>query len=564
MNRLIRPALMAVTALAVTVAAPALADTLVDNVNGITIDEDGKVDRFTAIVIGDDGRITKVLHRGDKTPKDIDYRVDGEGRVMLPGMIDGHAHMMGIGFGALTLDLSGTKSLAEAQALIAEYAAENPNLPWIIGRGWNQETWNLGRFPTAAELDSVVADRPVWLSRVDGHAGWANSMALKAGNVVAASKDPAGGRIERLSGSQIPSGVLVDNAQDLIGSKMPAPRPEDYDLALGKAQQLMLKNGLTAISDMGTSIRDWQAFRRAGDTNRLRVRILSYAGGTKDMELIGGPGPSAWLYGDRLRLNGVKLYIDGALGSRGATLKSDYADAPGQRGLAITGPTQLRNLMSRAAIDKFQIAVHAIGDAANADLLDAIDELAKTYTGDRRWRIEHAQIVSPSDIEKFGKHGIVASMQPVHQTSDRTMAEARLGPDRLDGAYAWRTIADTGAVLAFGTDSPVEALPPFVGLAAAITRTDTNGEPFGGWYPEEAVSRAEALAAYTSGAAYAGFADGRFGRLIPGEWADFIFVDRDPLMVSPAELRQTNILETWVAGRREFAAEQEQSSGPGR
>ncbi|WP_114522285.1 amidohydrolase [Altererythrobacter sp. ZODW24] len=554
----------AAAALAAVLTSPALADTLIDNVNGITIDEDGKVDRFTALVIGDDGRITKVIHRGDKAPKDVDYRIDGEGRVMLPGMIDGHAHMMGIGFGALTLDLAGTKSLAEAQTLIAEYAAENPNLPWIIGRGWNQEIWGLGRFPTAAEIDSVVADRPVWLYRVDGHAGWGNTLALKAGNVVAASKDPVGGRIERLAGSQNPSGVLVDTAQSMIDSKLPAPRPEDYDLALGKAQQSMLKNGVTAISDMGTSIRDWQAFRRAGDTNRLRVRILSYAGGTQDMELIGGPGPSAWLYDDRLRLNGVKLYIDGALGSRGATLKADYHDAPGQRGLAITGPVQLRNLMSRAAIDKFQVAVHAIGDAANADLLDAIDEMAETYDGDRRWRIEHAQIVSPSDIAKFGQHGIVASMQPVHQTSDRTMAEARLGPDRLDGAYAWQAIADTGAVLAFGTDAPVEALPPFVGLAAAITRTDANGEPFGGWFPNEAVSRAEALAAYTAGAAYAGFADGKFGRLVEGEWADFIFVDRDPLMVSPSELRQTEILETWVAGRREYAAKPEQSSGPGR
>ena len=530
-------------------AAPARADTLVDNVEGITIDDTGGLDRFTGLVIGDDGRIRQVLHRGDKRPGRPDYLIDGKGRVLVPGMIDSHAHIMGIGFAALTLDLAMTKSLAEAQARIAAYAATHPDRGWIIGRGWNQELWGLGRFPTAAELDAAVADRPVWLGRVDGHAGWANSKALALAGVTAATKDPPGGRIERTAPGGKPAGVLIDNAKELVEKVVPPPRPEDRDLALAKAQELLLARGITAATDMGTGIEDWQAFRRAGDYGRLRIRIMAYASGTEAMELIGGPGPSPWLYDDRLRLNGVKIYLDGALGSRGASLKAPYADAQAIRGLRTTADTQLKNLMSRAALDKFQIAIHAIGDDGNAAALTAIEDLAPTYTGDRRWRIEHAQHVDPADVARFGKHGIIASMQPVHQTSDRLMAEARLGPGRLAGAYAWKSIQATGAKLAFGSDAPVELPDPWAGWAAAITRQGPDGQPFGGWQAQERVSREAALAAYTANGAYAGFGEGRFGRLVKGERADFLFVDRDPLLASPSELRETKVLQVWVNGR---------------
>ena len=530
-------------------AAPACADTLVDNVEGITIDDTGGLDRFTGLVIGDDGRIRQVLHRGDKRPQRPDYLIDGKGQVLVPGMIDSHAHIMGIGFAALTLDLAMTKSLAEAQARIAAYAATHPDRGWIIGRGWNQELWGLGRFPTAAELDAAVADRPVWLGRVDGHAGWANSKALALAGVTAATKDPPGGRIERTAPGGKPAGVLIDNAKELVEKVVPPPRPEDRDLALAKAQELLLARGITAATDMGTGIEDWQAFRRAGDYGRLRIRIMAYASGTEAMELIGGPGPSPWLYDDRLRLNGVKIYLDGALGSRGASLKAPYADAQAIRGLRTTADTQLKNLMSRAALDKFQIAIHAIGDDGNAAALTAIEDLAPTYTGDRRWRIEHAQHVDPADVARFGKHGIIASMQPVHQTTDRLMAEARLGPGRLAGAYAWKSIQATGAKLAFGSDAPVELPDPWAGWAAAITRQGPDGQPFGGWQAQERVSREAALAAYTANGAYAGFAEGRFGRLVKGERADFLFVDRDPLLASPSELRETKVLQVWVNGR---------------
>ena len=547
-------ALLLGAAAALALAAPGRADTLVDNIEGVTVDAKGGIDRFTGLVVGDDGRVKQVLHRGDKRPERPSYKLDGKGQFLIPGLIDSHGHVMSLGFSALTLDLTDTRSLGEALARIATYAKAHPDRPWILGRGWNQELWPEKRFPTAAELDAVVPDRPVWLTRVDGHAGWANTQALAAAGVTAATRDPAGGRIERLGATGKPAGVLVDTATELVDSKVPAPRPEDRDMALAKAQDILLAKGVTAIADMGTSIEDWQAFRRAGDNGSLRVRIMAYAAGVDAMSLIGGPGPTPWLYDERLRLNGVKLYVDGALGSRGASLKAPYADAPNTKGLRITGDTQLKNLMSRAALDKFQVAVHAIGDAANMAVLTAIEEMSQTYGGDRRWRIEHAQVVDPADIARFGKHGIIASMQPVHQTSDREMAEKRLGPARLSGAYAWKSIEASGAKIVFGSDVPVEAADPFDGWAAAISRTGADGQPLGGWQPQERVSREDAFAAYTSGGAYAGFAEGRFGRLVAGERADFVLIDRDPFLATPAQLRQTRVNEVWLNGRKVWQA----------
>jgi hypothetical protein len=545
---------MLAAAFGIAIAAPLHADVLVDNVEGITIGEDGKVQRFTALVIDDEGKVAQILTSKDKKPQ-TDFREDGKGAVMIPGLIDAHAHVMGIGIGALTLDLSDTNSLQEALDKIRTFAAENPDRPWILGRGWNQEKWNLGRFPTAAELDSAVADRPVYLARVDGHAGWVNSVAMQVASVDASSKAPQGGRIERLSDGKTPSGVFIDNAMDLMQNAVPAPRPKERDLAFAEAQKVLHRYGITAVADMGTSIEDWQAFRRAGDRGALTLRVMAYAAGADQMELIAGSGPSPWLYDDKLRMNGIKIYLDGALGSRGAWLKQPYADDPGNTGLPLTGPAKLRNILVRAVQGNFQPAIHAIGTAANEDALNAIAEIAESFPGDRRWRIEHAQIVDPVDLPKFGRNGIIASMQPVHQTSDRLMAEARLGPDRLEGAYAWNTILKLGGRLAFGSDAPVESPDPFAGIAAATTRMDAEGQPFGGWRPQERVNREQALAGFTSEAAYAGFAEGRFGRLLPGERADFVLIDRDPLIASPGELRATKVLETWVGGRKVYDAD---------
>jgi predicted amidohydrolase YtcJ len=406
--------------------------------------------------------------------------------------------------------------------------------------------WGLGRFPTAADLDAVVSDRPVWLSRADGHASWGNSAALKTAGISAKSVSPPGGRIEK-TGLQ-PNGVFVDAAQALVEKVVPQPLPKDRDFAFLKAQDILLSYGITATADMGTGMDDWLAYRRVGDAGNLRVRIMSYAMGVDTAIRIGGAGPTPWLYGDKLRMGGVKLYADGALGSRGAWLKKPYSDAPGQSGAGFLSDDVLRNYMSRAALDHYQVAVHAIGDRANAEVLDAIDDMVDTYKGDRRWRIEHAQIVDPADLPRFGKNGIVASMQPTHQTSDRTMAEARLGPDRLSGAYAWGSMLKNGATLAFGSDYPVEKPDPFAGWAAAFTRQDADGQPFGGWRPEERVTREQAWWAFTGAAAYAGFAEDKFGRLGVGQRADFIIVDRDPLLASPTELRATKVEQTWVGG----------------
>ncbi|WP_174279791.1 amidohydrolase, partial [Sphingomonas bacterium] len=348
-----------------------------------------------------------------------------------------------------------------------------------------------------------------------------------------------------------PAGVFVDAACALVERVVPRPLPKERDAAFLVAQRILLGHGLTAVADMGTSVEDWLSYRRMGDAGNLRLRIMSYAIDNETALGVGGPGPTPWLYADRLRMGGVgELVEDGALGSRGAWLKQPYADAPGQTGAAQMTEAQLQNRMSRAAMDGWQVAVHAVGDRANQAALDAIDVMVDTYGGDRRWRIEHAQVVDPADLPRFGQHGIIASMQPTQQTSDRPMAEARLGPARLAGAYAWASMLANGSRLAFGSGFPVERPDPWAGWAAAFTRQDANGEPFGGWRPDQRVTREQAWWAFTGGAAYAGFAEDRFGELAPGQRADFVIVDRDPTLASPTELRQTQVLETWVGGEK--------------
>ncbi|WP_313807723.1 amidohydrolase [Sphingobium sp.] len=558
--------LAAVAALALPGAA--LASGVIDNVNGIALDANGRLIRFRALAIDDEGKVEKLLpdryqepaqprpkkRRKNEPepvqPKRLDFKLDAGGKTLIPGLIDAHGHVMAYGLSLITLDLSDTTSLAEAQTKIRAYAAANTGRKWIIGTGWNQELWGLGRFPTAAELDAAVSDVPVWLERVDGHAGWTNSLGLRAANITAATKAPAGGRIETTGGR--PAGVFVDKAMELVTRVVPPPAPKDRDIALEKAQQALLRQGITGIADMGTRIEDWQAFRRSADRGALRVRIMSYALGLDNMVLIAGPEPTPWLYDDHLRMGGINLVLDGALGSRGAWLKADYADAPGQRGLPMIPSTQLRNIMSRAAMDNFQIAVHAIGDAANSEVLDAVQELSETYKGDRRWRVEHAQVVTPAELPRFGQYGLVASMQPAQETSDWRMASARLGEARLKGAYAWKAMLDNHVPLAFGSGVPGESPNPFLGLAAAMTREDMSGQPTGGWMPEQRVSFEAALDGFTRQAAYAGFAEKRFGSLVPGQRADFLLIDRDISAASPTDIRATQVLETWIGGKRVY------------
>ena len=513
--------------------------TLVVNVNGLQVGADGEVQHFMGLIIDPKGKVQTVL-TGPPPPIEFKRTIQGNGRTLLPGFIDAHGHVTGLGFSALQLDLVGTSSLADMQQRLKAYAAAHPEVRWIVGRGWNQELWPNKNFPTAADLDAVVSDRPVVLERVDGHAAVANTAAMKAAGVTAATKSPAGGRIE--------NGLFVDNAVDLIGKAVPAATPAEFDQALAKAQDLLLAVGVTGVGSMSTSLGDWQAFRRAGEAGKLNVRLMTYmtASEAADAKL----APTPWLYGDRLRLIGVKLFADGALGSRGAWLKQPYADMPDTRGLQFHSDAELLKLADEAAAHGFQIATHAIGDAANAQIIGVYEQLAKKYGRDRRWRIEHFQIVDPADIPRLAPAGIIASMQPTHQTSDRLMAEKRLGPNRLAGAYAWQSVLKSGARLAFGTDFPVESPNPFPGLSAAVSRQDLNGQPPGGWIPSERLTFAQALSAYTRGGAYAGFAEDRIGALEPGKWADFIIVDRDPTTADPQSLARMEVIETWVGGRK--------------
>jgi hypothetical protein len=538
---------------AALLASPAFADTVIDHANGIQVDASGKLQRFAAVVIGEDGKVKRLLRAGEAIPK-ADAVIDAGGRTLLPGFIDGHGHVMELGFDALQLKLTGTASLQELQQRLKDYAAAHPGNGWILGAGWNQELWPTKTFPTAADLDAVVRDRPVVLERVDGHALVANSAAMKAAGVTPETKAPPGGEIH--------NGVFVDNAKELISGAVPKPTVADQDLAFQKAQEILLGFGVTGVGSMSTSLDDWNAFRRSADKGQLQVRLMVYLLGLDPLKTI--PHPTGWMYGDRLRAVGVKFFADGALGSRGAWLKQPYADRPDTRGLQFHSDAELLSLEDAAAAAGFQTATHAIGDAANAQVISVYEKLHAKYPGDRRWRIEHFQIVDPTDIPRLKPAGIVASMQPTHQTSDRLMAEARLGPNRLKGAYAWQTVEKLGIPLAFGTDFPVESPNPFPGLSAAISRQDLNGQPPGGWIPSERLSFEQALAAYTRGSAYAGFAESKIGALDPGKWADFVIVDRDPTKVDAQQLGRTQVLETWVAGKKVWSAAPSAAAAPER
>ena len=540
MRVLMRNALLAIAASLLSTTAAA-ANTLIDHVNGIQADAQGRLQHFTGLLIGDDGKVVRVLHAGEALPKAAKI-VDGAGQTMLPGFIDAHGHVVDLGFAALQLDLTGTRSIAELRKRLGDYAAAHPNDPWLQGFGWNHELWADKRFPTAADLDAVVSDRPVVLERVDGHAVIANSAAMRAAGVTPATKAPAGGEIE--------NGLFVDTARSMIDNAVPKPTQQQMDLAFQQAQQILLGFGVTGVGSMSTSLDGWNAFRRSGDAGTLKVRLMVYLLGLDPLKAV--PHPTPWLYGDHLRAVGVKFFADGALGSRGAWLKQPYSDKPDATGNQLHSDADLRSQENAAAAAGFQIATHAIGDAANAQVIANYEWLDSKYGLDRRWRIEHAQIVDCADLPRIGRGHMIASMQPTHQTSDRLMAEARLGPARLKCAYAWQSMLKTGARLAFGTDFPVESPNPFPGLSAAVSRQDINGQPPGGWYPEQRVTMAQALSAYTRGSAYAGFAEQKIGSLEPGKWADFILVDRDPTKVDAQNLARTQVLQTWIGGKKVF------------
>lgn len=530
--------------------------TLVVNVHGYTLAGDASpadqaLRHFDALAFRR-GRVLATGAAGTLRRRHPGARViDGHGKTLLPGLIDAHGHVLDLGKEATQVVLTGTTSLADAQSRIRDYSAANPARHWLLGGGWNQVIWGLGRFPTAAELDAVSPDRPARLGRVDGHAAWLNTAALRAAGIVKSTPDPVGGRIERDAEGN-PSGVLVDNAMDLVDRVVPAASLAERRAALTAALRQLNGVGLTGVGDAGVSAKDIDLYREFAQAGRLTVRVYAMIGDTgADFLALARKGPLLGFGADRLTVRAVKLYADGALGSRGAALLEPYTDDPQQRGLLFLTAAQMEGKVETALKAGYQVNVHAIGDAANRQVLDAF-ETAYARVGGRqlRNRIEHAQVVALSDIPRFKTLDLIASMQPTHATSDMNMAEDRIGAERLQGAYAWRSFLAQGTRIAGGSDFPVESANPFYGLYSAVTRQDHTGRPAGGWHAEQAMTLVEAFRAFTLDAAYAAHAERRQGTLEAGKWADFILVDRDLFSVAPADIWRIQVEQTWLAGRR--------------
>jgi len=488
-------------------------------------------------------------------------RLDLAGGTVIPGLIDAHGHVMGLGGALRMVDLVGTVSPEEVAGRVGRAAADREPGEWILGRGWDQNDWPEGRrdFPAHGMLDDVSPENPVWLTRIDGHAGWANARALEIAGITAETPDPEGGRIVRDEDGS-PTGVFVDNAEALVARHIPDPGPEERAARLAAAQERMVAVGLTGAHDMGVG-RETLALYRAWDVEgRLVPRIAAYLSGGDDAILDWWEGEGRATYGDggaRFFVPGVKLYADGALGSRGAWLLAEYSDDPDNRGLPVTEPSVLKRRTVRTMELGLQPAIHAIGDRGNRESLDAIAAgLAETdgpVTSPPEGpalapRIEHAQVIALDDISRFAELGVIASVQPTHATSDMYWAEQRVGPDRIRGAYAWGKLREAGARLACGSDFPVENANPFHGIYAAVTRMDHEGWPEGGWYPEEAMTREQALACFTRDAAAAVGMDGEIGSIALGRRADFLVLDRDPMTVPAAEIWQTKVLRTVIDG----------------
>jgi predicted amidohydrolase YtcJ len=524
--------------------------TLVINVRGYTL-ADNRLSQFSGLVF-DAG---KVVATGDSANLRKRFPgadlMDGQHLTLLPGLIDAHGHVLDLGYETTQIALSGTHSLAEAQARIRAYAKANPDRTWLLGSGWNQVTWKLGRFPVAGELDSAVTDRPVLLWRVDGHAEWLNTRALRACGITKSTADPAGGRIER-NADGTPTGILVDKAMDLANKSIPEFSAAERRDALKAALARMSAVGLTSVGDAGDTASDIALFKEFGDQGLLTVRIYAMIRDTgTDFQALSKAGPLLGYANDRLTVRSVKLYADGALGSRGAALLAPYSDQPNQRGLLFNSDVDLERKIETALRVGYQVNIHAIGDAANRQVLDGFERAFKAVGGSMlRNRIEHAQVVALTDIPRFKQLDLIASMQPTHATSDMNMAEDRIGTQRLEGAYAWRRFLDQGTRIAGGSDFPVESPNPFFGLHAAVTRSDHSNLPPGGWHPEQAMTLVEAFRAFTLDAAYAQHQEKTLGSLEPGKWADFILIDRDLFSIPSSEIWKIQVAQTWVAGKR--------------
>jgi predicted amidohydrolase YtcJ len=486
------------------------------------------------------GADTQVLDFGDST--------------IIPGIADAHAHLLSLGQSLRNVDLTGAASYDEVIARVVTRARSVPAGRWILGRGWDQNRWPDKQFPSHDALSRAVPDHPVVLGRVDGHAVLANAKAMALARITADTPDPDGGRVERKPGSREPTGVFVDNAEDLVTRAEPALSDAEVKEVFLRAVAEAHRWGLVSVHDAGEPERAIAALEELARGGQLTLRV--YAMVADDSAAIAhafARGPQSALYDGHLWIRCVKLYADGALGSRGAALLAPYTDDPGNKGLVVTPPTHLRDVATRALKAGFQVATHAIGDRGNQIALDVYEAALKQVPNkDHRFRIEHVQVLAPEDVPRFARLGVIPSMQTTHQTSDMPWAEARLGPERVKGAYAWRSLLATGVIIPNGTDFPVEAVNPLLSFHAAITRQNAENQPPGGWYPAQRMTPDEALKSMTLWPAYAAFQEQAMGSLSVGKYADFVLLDRDIMTVLPEKILETHVVGTYVGGVRVY------------
>jgi predicted amidohydrolase YtcJ len=530
--------------------------TLIKNVQGYTLNGEN-LQEFSAITFTDD-KIDKLFSKDEKIANQADWKViDGNGATMLPGLIDAHGHVLNYGQSLMTADLVGTRSAQAAVQRTLNYAKENPSQTWITGRGWNQVQWDIKSFPTKETLDAAFPDKPVWLSRVDGHAGWANSKAMALAGITHQTKSPDGGSIIKDENGE-PTGVFIDNAMALIEKNIAPLTIAQQKNILLKAMHSLASLGLTSVHDAGINSETLSAFQQLSDEGKMPIRInamLYLPSKHWQKTLDKGTFHSA---DDMLNFNSVKIQADGALGSRGAAMIEDYSDHAGHKGLLLHDNASLTKYINEAMQAGFQVNTHAIGDNANKIVLDLYQTAIKANNSKAlRHRVEHAQILRLKDIPRFSELGIIASMQATHATSDKNMAVDRIGEERILGAYAWRKLLNADTIIAAGSDFPVESANPFFGLHASVTRQDKQNSPKSGWYPEEKMTRVEALKTFTIDAAYAGHQEKIIGSLAAGKKADFILLTDNYFTNDETKLWQNQVLSTWVNGVKVYQKQQQ-------
>ncbi|PRY28189.1 hypothetical protein CLV58_13046 [Spirosoma oryzae] len=524
------------------------ADLLVTNAHVYTADS--AFSTADAFVVNDGTFLA--VGKADELRKqyDADSTVDLGGAPVYPGFYDPHSHFLGLGQVLDQADLVGADSYDDVIARLKNFYKQHPQVLWLTGRGWDQNDWADKQFPTKEKLDAAFPNIPVALMRVDGHALLVNSKALRLAQITAGSR-LAGGEVVLQNGQ--PSGVLVDNAMQLVRRVLPQPTLADKARMLKAAERVCVALGLTTISDAGISPAEIDLIDSLHKAGQLKIRDYAMVSlGEPNLNLYLKKGP---FQTDRLTVKSFKLYADGALGSRGACLRKPYTDRPQTGGFLLLAPDELARVTALLYKSGFQANTHCIGDSANHLMLDLYGKLLKGKN-DRRWRIEHAQVVSPEDVAKFGRYAIIPSVQPTHATSDMYWAADRLGPIRVKGAYAFNDLMKQMGVIAFGSDFPVEAPNPLFGFHAAVARQDAKNFPAAGYQMENAVDRRSALLAMTRWAAYACFEEQLRGSIAPGKQADFVVLDRDIMTVPNEQLRGTQVRQTWINGEKVFGSGQ--------